>query len=318
MTDVPPNQLAALSAATTCNVPPSGATGASCYTCHEARVKLPGFICGECKSQYCRQLYEDRIAMGLCTICGWRPLLSEGRSHCQECHEKEKVRSTYGVGEFCCFRCQLGLRYKDALYCKHCLEAETRDREDQQQARIESGLCSVCGDANDDLPSYTLCKVCRSSRGQLSGSVASGICLACDRPWNRAGGYRTCQSCRLSQSQQSQPKALHIQETVTRQDSQFVELEDNSAPDPYFASTYSQEVMDSAPVLPDKSHRNRVHGGGTSPSTPTQMGQLPAEAVTNHSAFKNQALRLAQAVLENCDVPRPMQLDDDDDFENEF
>lgn len=140
------------SARTACIVSPSSTTGALCYECCEVSVKLPGFVCSGCKSEYNRQLYEDRMAMNICIGCGWRPRF-EGRSHCKECDEKQKARYIYCISEFSCFPCQLGLRYRNSPYCKTCDEAEIQDRKVQRQARIELGLCLVCSATNSE-PSY--------------------------------------------------------------------------------------------------------------------------------------------------------------------
>ncbi|KAK7991651.1 hypothetical protein PG996_013330 [Apiospora saccharicola] len=51
-------------------------------------------------------------------------------------------------------------------------------------------------------------------------------------------------------------------------------------------------------------------------SSATETQDQP-KAVTSHSASKSQALRLTKAV-DGCDVPGPMQLDDDDDFETDL
>lgn len=130
-------------------------------------------------------LYKDRVAAGLCGMCGQPPV--EGKALCQVCLDKSRARAAQrraarrdSAG---CLTC--GTPISQGTRCESCKASAKASRQRSVARRKAAGTCTAC--SNPAKPGCTLCQQCIDSRSRVSSEHyqkrrEAGTCLFCSSP----------------------------------------------------------------------------------------------------------------------------------------
>lgn len=137
--------------------------------------------------------YKDRIAAGLCGMCG---VTNPSGSLCLLCKEKAAKRAAATRAKRkaskCCLGC--GVKITTGSRCRPCMDRNAADQKARGQRFKEAGLCWTCGKCPPK-EGITICEDCsarltKDSAKRYHKRKEAELCSYCGR--ERAPGYVVC------------------------------------------------------------------------------------------------------------------------------
>ena len=140
-----------------------------------------------------RALRAERVAAGLCTVCGKHDLVS--KSLCQKCLDKLTERYRARAAAKQCLQC--GVPTKGTRQCADCNHKRRLAAARKKQRREKGRTCNICGKSKPSAGLKT-CRACRKrhklfQEKHAAKCLAAGLCTICGK--HPLIDKARCQSC---------------------------------------------------------------------------------------------------------------------------